>query len=109
MCSRRSTAHVFLLAAANHAGHVDPATRSRLQEQIEIPLPDLEARVRLLKGFLQSKPLRFSIADASRTLAQQSEGMSGRDLHHWVARAEHKTVQRATARGNFKISAFVLR
>ena len=96
---RRSTAHVFLLAATNHAGHVDAAIRSRLQEQIEIPLPDLEARVRLLKIFLRSKPVNFPLAGASRSLAQQTEGMSGRDLHNWVARAEHKAVQRAIVRG----------
>ena len=48
---RRSTAHVFLLAATNRVDDVDAAIRSRIQEQIEIPLPNLEARVRLLEIF----------------------------------------------------------
>ncbi len=96
---RRSTSHVCLLAATNCVDHIDPAIRSRLQEQIEIPLPNSEARVRLLEIFLRAKPLDFSLASVSRTLAEKSHGMSGRDIKHWIARAEQTAVQCAIARG----------
>ena len=96
---RRSTAHVFLLAATNRVDDVDAAIRSRIQEKIEIPLPNLEARVRLLEIFLYAKPLDFSLAEVSRALADKSHGMSGRDIQNWIARAEQKAVQRAIAQG----------
>ncbi len=90
---------MFLLAATNRIDDVDAAIRSRIQEQIEIPLPNLEARVRLLEIFLCAKPLDFSLAEVSSALAEQSHGMSGRDIQNWIARAEQKAVQRAIAQG----------
>ena len=96
---RRSTAHVFLLAATNRVDDVDAAIRSRIQEQIEIPLPNLEARVRLLEIFLRAKPLDFSLAEVSSAFAEQSHGMSGRHIQNWIARAEQKAVQRAITQG----------
>jgi transitional endoplasmic reticulum ATPase len=44
---------VFLLAATNHIDKIDPAVLSRFQERITIPLPDFEARERLLTVLLQ--------------------------------------------------------
>ena len=96
---RRSTSHVFLLAATNRIDNIDPAIRSRLQEQIEIPLPNLEARIQLLEIFLRATPLDFSLAEGSSALAEKSQGMSGRDIQNWIARAEQKAVQRAIAQG----------
>jgi SpoVK/Ycf46/Vps4 family AAA+-type ATPase len=96
---RRSTTHVFLLAATNRVDQIDAAIRSRFQEQIEIPLPNLEARMRLLDIFLRAKPLEVSLAEVSRALAEQSHGMSGRDIQNWIARAEQKAVQRAILQG----------
>ena len=96
---RRSTTHVFLLAATNRADQIDAAMRSRFQEQIQIPLPNQEARIRLLEIFLRAKPLDSSLAEVSRALAEKSHGMSGRDIQNWIARAEQKAVQRAIAQG----------
>lgn len=90
---------MFLLAASNRVDHIDLAIRSRFQEQIEIPLPNLEARIRLLETFLRAKPLDFSLASDSRALAEKSHGMSGRDINHWIVRAEQKAVQRAILQG----------
>ena len=96
---RRSTSHVFLLAATNCIDNIDPAILSRLQEKIEIPLPNLEVRMQLLEIFLRAKPLDFSLAEASSALAEKSHGMSGRDIQNWIARAEQKAVQRAILQG----------
>ncbi len=96
---RCSTSHVFLLAATNCIDNIDPAILSRLQEKIEIPLPNLEARIQLLDIFLRAKPQNFSLAEVSRALAEQSHGMSGRDIQNWIARAEQKAVQRAITQG----------
>jgi hypothetical protein len=92
---------VFLLAATNHIDQIDPAVLSRFQERISIPLPDFEARERLLSVLLQKKRLAFDVAEGARTLAAMSEGkgMSGRDLESWVSRAERKALPRAIAAG----------
>jgi SpoVK/Ycf46/Vps4 family AAA+-type ATPase len=92
---------VFLLAATNHIGQIDPAVLSRFQERVSIPLPDFEARERLLTFLLQKKRLAFDVADGARALAAMSEGkgMSGRDLESWVSRAERKALPRAIAAG----------
>jgi SpoVK/Ycf46/Vps4 family AAA+-type ATPase len=92
---------VFLLAATNHIDQIDPAVLSRFQERIPIPLPDFEARERLLTVLLQKKRLAFDMAEGARTLAAMSEGkgMSGRDLASWVSRAERKALPRAIAAG----------
>ncbi len=94
-----SKAHVFLLAATNHADQVDTAILSRLQQQIEIPLPDIKARIRLLSIYLREKRLALQLTDACNKLAEVSTGMSGRDIKNWIARAEQKAVERAIAQG----------
>jgi SpoVK/Ycf46/Vps4 family AAA+-type ATPase len=90
---------VFLLAATNHVDQIDPAVLSRFQERISIPLPDFEARERLITVLLQKKRLAFDVAEGARTLTAMSEGkgMSGRDLASWVSRAERKALPRAIA------------
>jgi SpoVK/Ycf46/Vps4 family AAA+-type ATPase len=92
---------MFLLAATNHLDQIDPAVLSRFQERISIPLPDFEARERLLTVLLQKKWLAFDVAEGARTLTAMSEGkgMSGRDLASWVSRAERKALPRAIAAG----------
>ncbi|MGC9293551.1 MAG: ATP-binding protein [Acidobacteriaceae bacterium] len=77
---RRAEAPIFLLAATNHAGHVDASIRSRLQETIEVPLPNKEGRARLLEIFLAGRPLDFPLADAVPQLAENCDGISGREI-----------------------------
>src|SRR5277367_5150125 len=48
---------VFLLAATNHPENVDRAILSRFRETLVIPLPDEEARRRLLSIMLEKKRL----------------------------------------------------
>ena len=79
----------------NRVDQIDAAIRSRFQEQIEIPLPNLEARIQLLDIFLRAKSLDFSLVEASHALGEKSQGASGRDIKNWIARAEQKAVQRA--------------
>jgi SpoVK/Ycf46/Vps4 family AAA+-type ATPase len=96
---RRQDSHVFLLAATNHSERVDPAILSRLQEQIEIPLPDDGCRARFIRLVLDGKKKTFPIEYACDVLVSQSAGMSKRDIGNWVARAEQKAIRRATALG----------
>jgi len=41
----------------------------------------------------------FSLAEVSRALTEKAQGVSGRDIKNWIARAEQKAVQRAILQG----------
>ncbi|SEM57595.1 AAA+-type ATPase, SpoVK/Ycf46/Vps4 family [Pseudoxanthomonas sp. GM95] len=92
--------HVFVLAATNRVDQVDAAVLSRFPRRMEIPLPDANARVQLLRVLLQGKPLGFVLDDAANVLAHHSEGASGRDLRSWVEQAEQRAVIRAVQAGD---------
>jgi SpoVK/Ycf46/Vps4 family AAA+-type ATPase len=92
---------VFLMAATNHLERIDAAIRSRFQEKIVIPLPDREARIKLLTILLRGKKIVFALDDGAVLLADLTEGrtLSGRDLESWVQAAEQKALMRALREG----------
>lgn len=96
---RRKQGHVFVLAATNHPELIDSAILSRFPERIHIPLPDQKCRRLLVRNMLKGKRVSFDIDSGSASLSYASEGMSGRDLVNWLARAEQKAVMRAVAKG----------
>ena len=98
------TAHdnqVFLLGATNLPEQIDTAVLSRFQQTIAIPLPDVDARQRLLTVLLGKKRLGFDLKSGAEVLALMTEGKqrSGRDLQSWVGRAEQQALMRAIAAG----------
>jgi len=100
--------HVFLVAASNYLERIDAAVRSRFQEKLIIPLPDHQARVRLLANLLAGKKIGFPLNDGAVLLADQTkdQALSGRDLEGWVQAAEQKALLRALRDGgpeNFSI------
>jgi AAA+ superfamily predicted ATPase len=101
--------HVFLVAASNHIERIDAAVRSRFQEKLIIPLPDYQARIRLLANLLAGKKIGFPLNDGAVLLADQTkdQALSGRDLEGWVQAAEQKALLRAMQDGgpeNFAIA-----
>jgi AAA+ superfamily predicted ATPase len=66
-------------------------------ERMVIPLPDRDARIRLLTIMLAGKKVDFPVKDGAVLLADLTEGRSwsGRDLEGWVAGAEQKALLRA--------------
>jgi len=100
--------HVFLVAATNHIERIDAAVRSRFQEKLVIPLPNHQARVRLLANLLAGKKIGFPLNEGAVLLADQTkdQALSGRDLEGWVQTAEQKALLRALRDGgpeNFTI------
>jgi transitional endoplasmic reticulum ATPase len=100
--------HVFLVASSNHIERIDAAIRSRFQEKLIIPMPDYQARIRLLTNLLAGKKIGFSLNDGAVLLADQTkdQAFSGRDLEGWVQSAEQKALLRAMRDGgpeNFAI------
>jgi AAA+ superfamily predicted ATPase len=99
---------VFLVAATNHIERIDAAIRSRFQEKLVIPLPDRNARIRLLTNLLTGKKIGFLLNDGAVLLADQTKdrALNGRDLEGWVQAAEQKALLRALQDGgpeNFAI------
>ena len=94
---------VFLVAATNRVDWVDTAILSRFAEKIEIPLPDKLTRQALLKVFLG--PIHFAgdREQIIRSLAQASNGQSGRDLRALVNRAVLAAVKRTSSPKDFTL------
>ncbi len=78
---------VFVVGATNRPDILDPALLrgGRLSRQIEIPLPDFDARVALLK--LQMRRAQVDATVDLDLLAVQTEGFSGADLRALVNEA----------------------
>lgn len=74
---------IFLLASTNLPEKVDPALISRFAATITIPLPDLEARKRILALLLKERGQGLDLS----LVASHTEGFSGRDLKTVVQRA----------------------
>jgi SpoVK/Ycf46/Vps4 family AAA+-type ATPase len=79
-------ASVWVIGATNRRDLLDAAVLSRFDEQVELGLPDADARLQILQGELQA-------LDAAHTLppntAQFTQGMSGRELSS-LARRLHR-------------------
>jgi len=96
------------VAASNYLERIDAAVRSRFQEKLVIPLPDRNARIRLLANLLMGRKIGFPLNDGAVLLADQTkdQALSGRDLEGWVQAAEQKALLRALKDGgpeNFAI------
>ncbi len=89
---------VILVGATNHPSSLDPAIISRMGVVLEIPLPDTEARKRILEILLKDKDLDPTVdLDA---LARLTRNFSGRDLRTLVTGA----AKRAFTQGRTKLS-----
>jgi SpoVK/Ycf46/Vps4 family AAA+-type ATPase len=96
--------HVFLVAASNHTERIDAAVRSRFQEKLVIPLPDYQARIRLVANLLAGKKIDFALNDGVVQLVERIKDreLSGRDLEGWVHAAEQKALLRALRDGGLE-------
>ena len=102
------TQSVFVLAATNRIDQIDSAVISRFAKKIEIPVPDSEARQKLLTVLLGSKPIAFDLNQIAGHLAEHGEGMSGRDIRNWIDQAEHNAVGRAIEAGDLENASIIL-
>lgn len=77
---------VFTIAATNRLSDLDPAFCSRLSYHIAIELPNTQARLALFRQYTSGYRRRLSVPYT--TLANCSDGMSGRDIEsacQWAA------------------------
>ena len=93
---KKTDRHVFVLAATNLPERVDSAIRSRFEEEIEIPNPDLKQREQLFGMFLRKqRSVDFDVAEMAAELARQAGDVGGRDIRNIVQRATQNAVRRA--------------
>jgi len=87
---------VVVIAATNSQDFLDPALRSRFEEEIYFGLPDYEDRLQILQKYSSSLPMPVN-ADLE-SLARRTEGYSGRDLKDRVLKgALHHALSRGLA------------
>lgn len=87
---------VFLIGATNRPDMLDPAVRrgGRLSREIEIPMPDLEAREQLFAVSTRSATLGEDVD--LEALARKTEGYSGADIKALVNEAGLQALIRIT-------------
>jgi SpoVK/Ycf46/Vps4 family AAA+-type ATPase len=87
---------VLVVGATNRPDQLDPALLrgGRLSRRIEIPLPDRDARLTLLRLFTAPMPLEGVDLEA---LARQTDGLSGADLKALCQQAAVEALTRVTA------------
>jgi SpoVK/Ycf46/Vps4 family AAA+-type ATPase len=89
---------VFVLAATNHLTAVDEAVLSRFPLKIEISLPDVTNRLKILGRLLKGKRTNFDNTFVHE-LAARTEGSSGRELRDCVEHAFQNAISRALEAG----------
>lgn len=70
---------VCTIGATNRTDAIDPAVRSRFEEEIEFTLPDEKERLAILRSNVRTFPIPVKDLDLP-ALAKMTEGLSGRDL-----------------------------
>ncbi|WP_303783995.1 ATP-binding protein, partial [Azovibrio restrictus] len=89
--------HVFVIAATNIVEQIDSAVLSRFSQKIEIGLPGYQERLQLLSVLLNGRPVDSALT--LETIAENTEGYSGRDLRELVSNAFNQAVQRVIEAG----------
>ncbi len=70
---------VCTIGATNRNDTLDPAVRSRFEEEIEFILPDEKERLKIIESNIQTFPVPAKDIDL-QLIAKLTEGLSGRDI-----------------------------
>lgn len=92
---------VLVLGATNIPWALDIAIKRRFEKRIYIPLPEAEARDRLLRLSVGDTPCQLTAADY-RELAAMTDGYSGSDISVLVRDALMQPVRKVLAATHFK-------
>ena len=92
---------VLVLGATNVPWGLDSAVRRRFEKRVYIPLPDLEARLALIKNLMTQTPNDLSDYDLEY-LAVNTDGFSGADMNILVRDACYEPLRRCQNAKKFK-------
>ncbi len=87
--SRSGSSPVFVLAATNRPAAIDPALLrpGRLDRVLKVPLPDQQARNRILTAALRKCPVAAELDLTAFASGEDLEGFSGADMSELARRA----------------------
>lgn len=97
----KDTSGVLVLGATNIPWGLDSAIRRRFERRIYIPLPGVQARVRLLELSIGDTPCDLTVQQRHQ-LAQQTDGFSGADISIFVRNAIMEPVRSCQGATHFK-------
>ncbi|HEY9206476.1 MAG TPA: AAA family ATPase [Candidatus Methanoperedens sp.] len=84
---------ICTIAATNMLLTLDPAVRSRFEEEIEFTLPTVEERFEILKFYTKSFPVKLAKDVNLEMFAKQTSSFSGRDIvEKLLKNALHKAI-----------------
>ncbi|EER07375.1 conserved hypothetical protein [Perkinsus marinus ATCC 50983] len=92
---------VLVLGATNCPWDLDAAIRRRFERRIYIPLPEVQARIRMFELSIGDTPHELTRRDISK-LAQETDGFSGADISVLVRDALMQPVRRCSQATHFK-------
>ena len=92
---------VLVLGATNCPWDLDPAIRRRFERRIYIPLPEIEARRRMIELSIGSTPNQLTPVHLG-LLATKTEGFSGADIAVFVRDALLQPIRRCSTATHFK-------
>ncbi|RLF61261.1 MAG: AAA family ATPase [Thermoplasmata archaeon] len=92
----RENKGIVTIAATNVPTMLDPALRSRFEEEIEFKLPSSKERLEILEHYAKKLPLKLN-ADLKKYVSK-TEGFSGRDLKEKLLKvALHRAILRGAS------------
>ena len=92
---------VLVLGATNLPWALDPAVRRRFERRVLIPLPDMEARMYLIRNKLKGLDKNLSDKDLEY-IAGKTDGYSGSDLEIFCRDAAFEPLHLAQRTNKFK-------
>lgn len=104
MDGAQSRGRVFVIGATNRLELIDEAMlrAGRLDKKLEIPLPDLNARIDILQKIIKRIPNHDEINVETLTqIAEKCVGFSGADLEALSTEATQKAIQESKKIGNW--------
>ena len=90
--------HMYVIGATNKPWSLDPPFLRRFSKRIQVPMPDIEARMAQFR--LYTAPLTLSEDVSLETLAKLSEGYSGSDIKDICQGVQLRVVRELFKSGN---------